>query len=68
MREQILILNQFFSAADDLCSKPIKMSYTFAGKVTTSEICINNARSLNQFAALEAKLQKMEIASLQKGN
>lgn len=40
-----------------MCSKPIKMSYTFTGKVIVSGICIDNSRFLNQFAALEAKLQ-----------
>lgn len=46
-------------------SKPIKMSYTFAGKVTASGIVIDKTRFLNQFAASEAKLQKMEIAHSQ---
>lgn len=41
MPEQIVILI-IFTQLEDMCSKPIKMSYTFSGKVTASGLRIDN--------------------------
>lgn len=62
MPEQIVILI-IFTQLEDMCSKPIKMSCTFSGKVIASGLYIDNIRFLIcSFRSQIAKYGKSSFA------